>query len=139
MKVSLDLLLHFLTILFLIEALVPKIIRYNIASSSRKILLESPKEEETKKLQYIIKKIKQDKYKATLVIIQSLTLVTCCWKLFALKYISFEIGFCLTMQTMLSTIVYFTLSYSPVNKKSVYLYALMNCWITVICLVFLGK
>ena len=137
MKVSLDLLLHFLTILFLIEALVPKIIRYNIASSSRELLLE--KEDNTEKFEIITKKIKQDKCKATLVRIQSLTLVTCCWKLFALKYISFEIGFCLTMQTMLSTIAYFTLSYSPVNKKSVYLYALMNCWITIICLVFLGK
>ena len=137
MKVSLDLLLHFLTILFLIEALVPKIIRYNIASSSRELLLE--KEDNTEKFEIITKKIKQDKYKAILVIIQSLILVTCCWKLFILKYISFEIGFCLTMQIMLSTIVYFTLSYSPVNKKSVYLYALMNCWITVICLVFLGK
>ena len=137
MKVSLDLLLHFLTILFLIEVLFPKIIRYNIASSSRELLLE--KEDNTEKFEIITKKIKQDKYKTILVIIQSLTLVTCCWKLFALKYISFEIGFCLTMQTMLSTIAYFTLSYSPVNKKSVYLYALMNCWITVICLVFLGK
>ena len=139
MKVSLDLLLHFLTILFLIEALFPKIIRYNIASSSRKILLESSKEEETKKLQYIIKKIKQDKYKAILVIIQSLVLTSCCWKLVILRYINFDIGLCLTMQTMLSTIVYFILSYSPINKKSVCLYALMNCWITVICLVFLGK
>ena len=137
MKVSLDLLLYFLTILFIIEALFPKIIRYNIASSSRELLLEE--EDNTEKFEIITKKIKQDKCKATLVIIQSLTLVTCCWKLFALKYISFEIGFCLTMQTMLSTIVYFTLSYSPINKKSVYLYALMNCWITVICLIFLGK
>ena len=137
MKVSLDLLLYFLTILFLIEALFPKIIRYNIASSSRELLLE--KEDNTEKSEIVTKKMKQDKYKAILVIIQSLTLVTCCWKLFALKYINFETGFCLTMQTMLSTIVYFTLSYSPINKKSVYLYALMNCWITVICLVFLGK
>ena len=137
MKVSLDLLLHFLEILFIIEALFPKIIRYNIASSSRELLLE--KEDNTEKFEIITKKIKQDKYKTILVIIQSLTLVTCCWKLFALKYINFETGFCLTIQTMLSTITYFTLSYSPVNKKSVYLYALMNCWITVICLVFLGK
>ena len=137
MKVSLNLLLYSLEILFIIEALFPKIIRYNIARSSRELLLE--KEDNTEKFEIIIKKIKQDKYKTILVIIQSLTLVTCCWKLFALKYISFEIGFCLTMQTMLSTIVYFILSYSPINKKSVYLYALMNCWITVICLVFLGK
>ena len=137
MKVSLNLLLYSLEILFIIEALFPKIIRYNIASSSRELLLE--KEDNTEKFEIITKKIKQDKYKTILVIIQSLTLVTCCWKLFALKYISFEIGFCLTMQTMLSTIVYFTLSYSHVNKKSVYLYALMNCWITVICLVFLVK
>lgn len=137
MKVSLDLLLHFLTILFLIEALFPKIIRYNIASSSRELLLE--KEDNTEKFEIITKKIKQDKYKTILVVIQSLVLINCCWKLFILKYINFDIGLCLTMQTMLSTIVYFILSYSPINKKSVCLYALMNCWITVICLVFLGK
>lgn len=137
MKVSLDLLLYFLTILFLIEALFPKIIRYNIASSSRELLLE--KEDNTEKFEIITKKIKQDKYKTILVIIQSLTLVTCCWKLFALKYINFEIGLCLTMQTILSTLVYFTLSYSPINKKSIYLYGCMNGLIAIICLIFLGK